>query len=79
MAIEQILPARSLFRAPKARHAADKLVLGPTTQETGLVLVDALGRPVRPERYSDHYRRLLREAESGPSVLIWSATHWPTR
>ena len=30
--------------------------------ETGLVLVDALGKPVRPELYSDHFRKLCQGA-----------------
>ena len=30
--------------------------------ETGLVLVNALGEPVRPELYSDHFRKLCRQA-----------------
>ena len=36
--------------------------LGFGYQETGLVLIDPLGKPVRPELYSDRFRRLSRQA-----------------
>jgi integrase len=51
----------TLFRSLRARQAADRLVLGAGYPETGLVLVNALGEPVRPELYSDRFRKLSRE------------------
>jgi integrase len=52
-----------LLRSLKARQAADKLVLGAGYPETGYVLVDLIGRPVRPEAYSDRFAVLCRTAE----------------
>jgi integrase len=67
VSIEDILPGTvALFRALSARQAADKLGMGPDYLETGLVLVDALGRPIRPDTYSDRYSRLCREAGVRP-------------
>jgi integrase len=52
----------ALLRSLRARQAADRLAQGFGYQETGLVLVDPLGKPVRPELYSDRFRRLSRQA-----------------
>jgi integrase len=52
-----------------AHPLADKLALGAAYQETGLVLVDALGRPIRPELFSDHFRDLCGEAGVRPIHL----------
>jgi integrase len=61
--VEEIQPGTgALLRALRARQAADRLALGSGYLETGLVLVDALGKPVRPELYSDHFRKLCQEA-----------------
>ena len=66
--VEQIRPGTvALLRALKARQAADRLALGPGYPDSGLVLVDAIGQPVRPEAYSDRFRVLAREA--GLSVV----------
>ncbi|WP_030146134.1 tyrosine-type recombinase/integrase [Terrabacter tumescens] len=53
----------ALLRALKARQAADRLKAG-TAYDTShdLVLVDALGAPVRPEWYSDRFRHLCDDA-----------------
>ena len=53
-----------LARGP-ARQAADGLALGSGHPETGLVLVDAPGAPIRPEAYSDRFAVLCREAGLG--------------
>jgi integrase len=51
----------------RARQAADdRLVLGAGYPETGLVLVDALGTPVRPEAYSDRFTDPQRPPHAGP-------------
>jgi integrase len=52
----------ALLRSVRARQAADRLILGAGYPETGLVLVNALGQPVRPELYSDRFRRLSLQA-----------------
>jgi integrase len=50
--VEDIHPGTTaLLRSLRARQA----------HETGLVLVNALGEPVRPELYSDRFRTLCRE------------------
>jgi integrase len=56
-------------RSLKARQATDRLLAGAAYQETGLVLVDPLGRPVRPELYSDRFRMLSRQAGLRPIHL----------
>jgi hypothetical protein len=45
-----------------ARQAADRLVLGAGYKDTGLVVVDALGRPMRPSGYSDRFVLLCSDA-----------------
>lgn len=52
VAVEQLQPGTvALLRALKARQAADRLAMGAGYRETGLVLVDAAGAPIRPELY----------------------------
>jgi integrase len=55
------------------RHQArERLVLGAGYPESGLVLVDALGVPVRPEAYSDKFHKLTRAAglrETNPHLV----------
>jgi integrase len=76
---EQIRPGTvAMLRALKARQAADRLMIGPGYPDTGLVLVDAIGTPIRPEAYSDRFRALSREAGI-PRAVLHSARHtrWP--
>ena len=51
-----------LLRALKARQARHRLKAGAAWHSTGYVVVDELGRPVRPEWYSDRFRALCRKA-----------------
>ena len=51
-----------LLRALKARQARHQLKAGAAWHSTGYVVVDELGRPVRPEWYSDRFRALCRKA-----------------
>jgi integrase len=68
--VEDIQPGTvALLRSLRARQARDRLVLGSGYPETGLVLVNALGEPVRPELYSDRFRRLCRETGLRPIHL----------
>jgi integrase len=61
--VEQIQPGTmALLRTLKARQAADRLVLGAGYSDTGLVVVDRLGRPIRPSGYSDRFVLLCRDA-----------------
>jgi integrase len=62
--VEEIQPGTvALLRALKARQAADRLMLGSGYPENGLVVVDRLGRPIRPSGYSDRFTLLCRDAE----------------
>jgi hypothetical protein len=55
------------------RQAADRLALGPGYPETGLVLVDTIGQPIRPETYSDRFRA---SREAGlPRAVLHSVRH----
>jgi integrase len=63
VAVEDLQPGTvPLLRALKARQAAERLAAGAAYTETGLVPVNAVGEPVRPELYSDRFRELCREA-----------------
>jgi hypothetical protein len=68
----------ALLRTLKARQAADRLVLGAGYPETGLLLLDPLGTPIRPEAYSDRFVVLCRTAgvpvldgRPGSQVKLW--------
>jgi site-specific recombinase XerC len=68
--VEEVQPGTvALLRTLRARQAADRLALGAGYTETGLVLVDPLGKPVRPELYSDRFRRLAAQAGLRPIHL----------
>ena len=63
MPVEDIQPGTmALLRALKARQAQDRLLLGAGYVESGLVLADRLGKPVRPDLYSDRFRELCDKA-----------------
>jgi integrase len=73
--VEEIQPGTvAQLRTLKARQAADRLVLGAGYPDTGFVLVDALGRPVRPEAYSDRFAVLSRQADVS-KVRMHSVRH----
>jgi integrase len=73
--VEAIQPGTvAILRSLRARQAADKLALGEAYEETGLVLVDALGRPLRPEAYSDRFPLLSRQA-GVPVVILHAVRH----
>jgi integrase len=61
--VEQVQPGTvALLRALKARQAADRLARGAGYPESGLVVVDALGRPLPPAGYSDRFAIMCRDA-----------------
>jgi len=64
----------ALLRALKARQAADRLAAGGAFQETGYVLVDPLGSPVRPEAYSDRFTALCKAA-GVPRIRMHDVRH----
>jgi hypothetical protein len=47
---------------------------GPAHRDCGLLVVDALGQPVRPEWYSDRFRALSRTA-GVPPITLHSVRH----
>lgn len=57
------------LRALRRQQTADRLRAGGAWTESGLVLVDAIGVPVRPEVYSDHFRRIAKAAGLPPIRL----------
>lgn len=64
----------ALLKSLKVRQAADKLKAGEVYTDSGFVVVDALGVPVRPGWYSDHFRRLC-VAAGVPSIRLHSVRH----
>jgi len=61
--VEDIQPGTvSLLRSLRARQKADRLQHGPAYTESGYVLVNPIGLPVRPEAYSDRFAVLCRHA-----------------
>lgn len=72
---EDIWPGTSaLLRTLSAQQAADRLRSGSAYMSTGLVVVDVLGQPVRPEWYSDRFRVLGREAGL-PAITLHAVRH----
>ncbi len=63
-----------LLRSLSARQAAERRNAGLAYTDGGLVLVDALGRPVRPEAFSDRFGVLCRRA-GVPVVRLHSVRH----
>lgn len=73
--VEVIHPGTvALLRSLIARQAAERLRAGEAYTDSGLVVVDALGVPVRPEWYSDTFRGLCSEAEV-PLIRLHSVRH----
>ena len=73
--VETVWPgSMAVLRALKARQAADRLRAGAAYTDSGFVVVDAVGQPVRPEWYSDSFRRLCREAGL-PPIRLHSVRH----
>lgn len=64
----------ALLRSLKARQAADRLAAGAAYDDSGYVLVDALGAPVRPEAYSDRFTELCKVAEV-PRIRLHDVRH----
>jgi len=73
--VEVIWPGTvALLRSLSARQARDRLAAGSAWTDTGLVVVDALGTPLRPEVYSDRFRRLCR-SHGLPEITLHSVRH----
>lgn len=64
----------AVFRALSARQAADRLAAGPAYEQSSYLLVDALGRPIRPEQFSDRFAALCRQADV-PPIRLHSVRH----
>ncbi len=63
------------LRALSARQAANQLMLGVQYADSGgLVVLDVLGKPVRPEWYSDRFRQLCLGA-GVPVITLHSVRH----
>lgn len=73
--VEQVLPGTvRLLRAMRAAQAADRLAAGESWQDSGLVVVDALGRGLSPAIYSRRFPALCREA-GVPVIRLHSLRH----
>jgi integrase len=62
------------MRALQDRQAAERRLAGTAYQDTDLVVVDELGRPIRLERYGDAFRRHARDAGL-PEIRLHDARH----
>jgi len=68
--VEQMWPGTvALLRGMRAAQAADRLAAGTAWVDSGLVVVDALGRPEHPGHYSAAFRRVAAEAGLPPIRL----------
>lgn len=63
-----------VLRAEKTRQAKNKLAAGEVWQESGLLLVDEVGVPIRPEAYSDEFPRLCAKAKV-PKIRLHAVRH----
>jgi integrase len=73
--VEQMHPGTvPLLRSLSAAQAADRIKAGPAYDESGLVIVDALGRGVSPDSYSDRFRALCAEA-GVPAIRLHEVRH----
>lgn len=61
----------ALLRSMRARQASDRLAAGSAYQDNSNVIVDALGVPVPPERFTREFCRLSREAGVAVVKLHW--------
>jgi integrase len=64
----------ALLRRMKAKQASDRLAAGRAWRETGLILVNEIGDPLRPEVYSDRFRRACSSA-GVPVIKLHSVRH----
>ena len=62
------------LRAWRSEQAQERLAAGAAYDDHGLVVQDALGRPVRPEWFSDQFTRLA-SAASVPVIRLHDARH----
>ena len=73
--VEVIHPGTvSMLRALRSQQAANRLAAGTAWHDTGLVVVNALGRPLLPERWSDMFTALCKEANV-PVIHLHSVRH----
>lgn len=64
----------ALLRKMRARQAEDKLRAGTAWNDSGYVVVNEAGDPLRPELYSDRFRALCRSAGL-PVIHLHSVRH----
>lgn len=73
--VEVIHPGTvSLLRTMRRQQMEHRLAAGGAWQDSGLVIVDALGRGILPESYSDKFAALCRQAEV-PVIRLHSVRH----
>jgi integrase len=62
------------LRALRKRQAAERLEAGPAYEPSGYVVVDELGAPVHPERFTDEFHRLAALAGC-PRIRLHDGRH----
>lgn len=73
--VELIHPGTvALLRSMRAQQAEDRLAAGAAWTNSGLIVVNTLGHGLRPEVYSDRFRRLC-PAAGVPLIKLHSVRH----
>lgn len=73
--VERVNPGTiAALRQLRAAQAAERLAAGPAYEDSGLVVVNALGTGIHPEVYSQRWRALCRSAEV-PVIGLHTVRH----
>lgn len=64
----------TLLKSMKAKQAEDRLAAGGAWRDSGYLVVNEIGEPLRPELYSDRFRALCRAA-GAPAIHLHSVRH----
>lgn len=73
--VESVSPGTvAVLRQLRAAQAAERLAAGPAYEDSGLVVVNALGKGIHPEVYSQRWRALCRSADL-PAIGLHTVRH----
>jgi len=73
--VEALQPGTvKLLRAMRARQREDRMRAGEAWEDSGYLVVDELGRPIKPRTYSDRFARLC-ESAGVPRIKMHNVRH----